>query len=88
MRHLIFILAAMAVVMGASPSHARSGYHNYNTAPGSLPPPPPRADRRHDGPERRDRWDERRAIEIQKECRMFAYRYWRYHPDYQHCRYR
>lgn len=27
-----------------------------------------------------------RALQIRRECEMFAFRYWRFHPDYQHCR--
>lgn len=31
--------------------------------------------------------EELRIQQIRKECRTYAFKYWRYHPDYRHCRY-
>jgi len=29
--------------------------------------------------------EERRALQIRKECQMYGFRWWRFHPDYRHC---
>ncbi len=29
--------------------------------------------------------EEVRALQIRRECDMFAFSYWRFHPDWQHC---
>jgi hypothetical protein len=31
--------------------------------------------------------EEYRALQIRKECQMYAFGYWRYHPDHLHCGY-
>jgi hypothetical protein len=93
-----FALAATAVVaacMFATPTLAGSnnqdGYyyhwqpqnHQYHSQ-----------NRYRDGDRQRDRAEhygmsvqEYRALQARKECQTFAFMYWRYHPDYQHCGY-
>ena len=85
MKRLSIALAAAAaavVLAGTSPSEAHSGKHNYNTGPSSQHAA---HHARKRGKRHRD-YDAARELEIKKECRTYAFFYWRYHPDYLHCR--
>ena len=86
MKRLSLALAAVAatVLIYASPSQAHSGKHNYNTGPSSQQYTQP--GRKRHGRDRGHR-DALRENQIRQECRTYAFRYWRYHPNYLHCRY-
>ena len=79
-----FAVAAVTALICASPSNAHSGKHNYNTGPSSQHYAQP-GRKRHKGD--RSHRDALREDQIRQECRTYAFRYWRYHPDYLHCRY-
>ena len=87
MKRLSIALAAAAaaafVLMGTSPSHAHAGKHNYNTGPSGYHPAQP-GRKRHRGD--RGHYNALREKQIRQECRTYAFRYWRYHPNYLHCR--
>ena len=81
-------LAALAVVAFAAPAEAGNGqYGGYysSNSPYYAPPSPRKRQKRNTY--RYNAEQERRALQIRSECRMYSFGYWRYHPDYQHCRY-
>lgn len=84
MRRLSLALAVSATLAFPLPADAGHAYTRYNFAHSSQQSAPP-ADRKkgrhHDARSR-----EPRALQIRRECRLYAFHYWRYHPDYQHCR--
>ena len=80
---LAIAAAAAATLIWTSPSHSQSSKHNYNIGPASQDYAPS-ARKRH----KRDRsHDAERKRRLKKECRMYAFGPWRYHPNYKHCRY-
>lgn len=85
---LLCLAVTLAVALMLSvPAMAGTSQHNYKYGPGTQKTAPSTQKRRNKGPQRRDGWQAYQAEQARKECRMFAFKYWRYHPDYQHCRY-
>jgi len=84
MRSLSLLWAATFALIFIFPADTGSAQTRYNFNQQSAPPPPKR---KKNGPPPNAGWQELRALQMRKECRMYAFRYWRYHPDYRHCRY-
>ncbi len=88
MNRFSLVLTALAVVAFAAPAAAGNGqYGGYyaSNSPYYAPPPAPKRQKHKNSRYNAER--ELRALQARNECRMFSFGYWRYHPDYQHCRY-
>lgn len=90
LKRLTLGLAAAAVVAFAAPAmaHGPNGYwHYHNYGPYAQYQTTPSVKQQKTKRNYNHYQQEQRAAEIRKECQMFAFGPWRYHPDYQHCKY-
>lgn len=84
------VTLAFALIVGifyALPANAHNPYpYNYYYAgPSHIHAGPYKARKKHVRKDRR--WRAWKAEQVRKECRMYAFGYWRYHPEYRHCKY-
>ncbi len=88
MKRFSFALAAAVVfAIFTGPVHAGNSQYGGYYAPSGPQYAQPGPKRQKPGTRRRGQLQELRALRARSECRMYAFGFWRYHPDYQHCRY-
>ena len=79
------VAAIAALVLLAQPVQAGNSVYGYNPAQPVQRNTAPNYTRKK--AKQPDPYNALRAQQIRNECRTYAFRYWRYHPDYKHCRY-
>lgn len=87
MKRFSLALAAIAALTLAIPAHAGSAPSGHNYGSPHQQNVPYGAKPRKKGPYGPGQLDARQIEQIRKECRMYSFKHWRSHPDYQHCRY-